>query len=319
MSVKLMSIVLDLPFKPKHKLVMVVLSNYANDAGENVYPSLTTMQRQTSLTRPAVVSGIKDLRCDLILVLESKGSVTRKSSRYHINVTLLHDLTSKPDLLVNGVYQSLVNGVSKTSKRRLPDPLLTKDIQPLEGISNPDFLKAIALLRAELPEALGAASPVLLEVDEDPNRMLIKLAEVPAGFMDSLKSALAQVTRKRYTIEFETPGLNHIKPHPIKPDKPKPQRGPDESVTRPLPGTKDFTPELAWAAALGELQLEMTRATFETWVKPTVILSANGSWKIGTPDEYAQEWLEQRLRSTVTRVLTGVVGQPVRVEFVVIK
>jgi hypothetical protein len=94
---------------------------------------------------------------------------------------------------------------------------------------------------------------------------------------------------------------------------------PDASLTQPLPGMTEFTPELAWTAALGELQLEMTRATYDTWVKPTVLLSVNGTWKIGVPSEYAQDWLERRLKSTVQRVLSGVVGHGVEPEFVVVR
>ncbi len=73
-----------------------------------------------------------------------------------------------------------------------------------------------------------------------------------------------------------------------------------------------------WQAALGELQLEMTRATFETWVKPTSLMSyEDGRFAIAVPNAYAQEWLQNRLQSTVKRVLTGITGRSVEVKFVV--
>jgi chromosomal replication initiator protein len=73
-----------------------------------------------------------------------------------------------------------------------------------------------------------------------------------------------------------------------------------------------------WQAALGELQLEMTRATFETWVKPTSVMSyEDGRFAIAVPNAYAQEWLQNRLLSTVKRVLTGITGRSVEVKFVV--
>ncbi len=73
-----------------------------------------------------------------------------------------------------------------------------------------------------------------------------------------------------------------------------------------------------WQAALGELQLEMTRATFDTWVKPTSLLSyEDGRFAIAVPNAYAQEWLQNRLLSTVKRVLTGITGRSVEVKFVV--
>ncbi len=73
-----------------------------------------------------------------------------------------------------------------------------------------------------------------------------------------------------------------------------------------------------WQAALGELQLEMTRATFETWVKPTSLMSyEDGRFAVAVPNAYAQEWLQNRLLSTVKRVLTGITGHSVEVKFVV--
>jgi chromosomal replication initiator protein len=73
-----------------------------------------------------------------------------------------------------------------------------------------------------------------------------------------------------------------------------------------------------WQAALGELQLEMTRATFDTWVKPTSLMSfEDGRFAIAVPNAYAQEWLQNRLLSTVKRVLTGITGRSVEVKFVV--
>ena len=73
-----------------------------------------------------------------------------------------------------------------------------------------------------------------------------------------------------------------------------------------------------WQAALGELQLEMTRATFETWVKPTSLMSyEDGRFAIAVPNAYAQEWLQNRLLSTVKRVLTGITGRSVEIKFVV--
>ena len=73
-----------------------------------------------------------------------------------------------------------------------------------------------------------------------------------------------------------------------------------------------------WQATLGELQLEMNKATYDTWVKPTSVLSyEDGRFAIAVPNAYAQEWLQGRLMSTVKRVLTGITGRSVEVKFVV--
>ena len=79
-----------------------------------------------------------------------------------------------------------------------------------------------------------------------------------------------------------------------------------------------LTPEQAWTSALSQLQLEMTRATFETWLKETHLLGAdNGAWQVAVKNEFAKDWLDHRLRETVDRTLTNIVGHPVRIQFVV--
>jgi chromosomal replication initiator protein len=73
-----------------------------------------------------------------------------------------------------------------------------------------------------------------------------------------------------------------------------------------------------WQAAQGELQLQMTRATYDTWVKPTSVLSyEDGALALAVPNAYSQEWWQNRLLTTVKRILTGIVGQSVEVRFVV--
>ncbi|CAG0944877.1 Chromosomal replication initiator protein DnaA [Anaerolineae bacterium] len=73
-----------------------------------------------------------------------------------------------------------------------------------------------------------------------------------------------------------------------------------------------------WQAAQGELQLQMTRATYDTWVKPTSVLSyEDGALAVAVPNAYTQEWWQSRLLTTVKRILTGIVGQSVDVRFVV--
>src|SRR3990172_11712421 len=77
-------------------------------------------------------------------------------------------------------------------------------------------------------------------------------------------------------------------------------------------------PEQAWQSALDQIQLEMPKASFDTWVRDTHLVSYdNGSFKIGVFNEYAREWLESRLTSTVTRLLMGILNQDIEVTFVV--
>lgn len=79
-----------------------------------------------------------------------------------------------------------------------------------------------------------------------------------------------------------------------------------------------MTAERLWDAALGQLQLEMPRAAFDTWVRDAELLTyEDGTFIVGVQNAYAKDWLEDRLRSTVTRVLTGIAGRSADVRFVV--
>jgi chromosomal replication initiator protein len=74
----------------------------------------------------------------------------------------------------------------------------------------------------------------------------------------------------------------------------------------------------AWQAALGQLQLEMPKAAFNTWVRDAELVSyEDGSFIIGVQNAYARDWLQSRLTSTVVRLLTGMMNRSVEVRFVV--
>ncbi|HUS84260.1 MAG TPA: DnaA/Hda family protein, partial [Anaerolineales bacterium] len=76
--------------------------------------------------------------------------------------------------------------------------------------------------------------------------------------------------------------------------------------------------ERNWQAALGQLQMEMPRAAFDTWVRDTELIAyEDGNFIIGVHNAYARDWLEDRLLSTVKRVLTGILCRTVGVKFVV--
>ena len=76
--------------------------------------------------------------------------------------------------------------------------------------------------------------------------------------------------------------------------------------------------ERAWQSALGQLQMEMPKASFDTWVRDTRIVNfEEGVFTIGVRNAYARDWLESRLSSTVTRLLMGIMNRDIDVQFVV--
>ena len=78
-------------------------------------------------------------------------------------------------------------------------------------------------------------------------------------------------------------------------------------------------PDHIWRATLGELQLQMTQATFDTWLRDSRFLRYDdGTFVIAVQSGYAKEWLESRLLPTIKRTLTRQAGCPADVCFVVL-
>lgn len=73
-----------------------------------------------------------------------------------------------------------------------------------------------------------------------------------------------------------------------------------------------------WSAALGELQLQMTQATFETWLRDSKLVKhEDGTFVIAVKNGYAKDWLEHRLLATIKRTLARLAERTVDVKFVV--
>ncbi|MBI4298981.1 MAG: chromosomal replication initiator protein DnaA [Chloroflexi bacterium] len=73
---------------------------------------------------------------------------------------------------------------------------------------------------------------------------------------------------------------------------------------------------LIWEAALGELQLKVTRPSYDTWLKETEGLSFNeNQLVVGTINTFAAEMLEQRMHSLITHAVRKVANAPVQVRF----
>lgn len=74
----------------------------------------------------------------------------------------------------------------------------------------------------------------------------------------------------------------------------------------------------AWQAVFSHLQLEMPRASFDTWVRDTQLLRyENDTFIIGVRNAYARDWLASRLTETVKRLLSEQMQREVAVEFVI--
>ncbi len=71
-----------------------------------------------------------------------------------------------------------------------------------------------------------------------------------------------------------------------------------------------------WRAALGELQVSVSPANFETWLRDTALVDVDDNrFRIAVPNGFAKDWLESRYRSLISQTLARIVGYSVQVEF----
>ena len=85
-----------------------------------------------------------------------------------------------------------------------------------------------------------------------------------------------------------------------------------------LSSTGHSTAKTTWIAALGELELQVPRSTYETWLKDTVGLSVTDqSMVVGVPNAFTAEWLEKRVYHLVRKTVSKIADQPLEVKFLI--
>ena len=78
-------------------------------------------------------------------------------------------------------------------------------------------------------------------------------------------------------------------------------------------------PDKLWLLVLADLRQQMTKATFNTWLVDSRILTAPSTpafWVVVVRNEYAYEWLTNRLSPVIERTLVGLVDSKVIICFV---
>ena len=73
-----------------------------------------------------------------------------------------------------------------------------------------------------------------------------------------------------------------------------------------------------WRATLGQLELQLAKPTYETWVRNTQAISfEDGVLVVGVHSAYAKDWLENRLYATIQRTVSEIARRTVALRFVV--
>ncbi len=75
-------------------------------------------------------------------------------------------------------------------------------------------------------------------------------------------------------------------------------------------------PRNIWEAALGELQLQVSKPNYRTWLEKTVGLSyENGEFIVGVPNAFVAEYLDKNQRSLIEKTLIGLTSPDMKVTF----
>jgi chromosomal replication initiator protein len=73
-----------------------------------------------------------------------------------------------------------------------------------------------------------------------------------------------------------------------------------------------------WDIARSQLRLQMTKSTYDTWVRDThCVAQEDNHYVVAVTNAYAKDWLSVRLRPLIKRTLTSIVGHAVDVTFIV--
>ena len=80
----------------------------------------------------------------------------------------------------------------------------------------------------------------------------------------------------------------------------------------------ETSPEQLWSQVLERLQLQLSRPTFETWIKTaTAEQLEDNCLVIRTPNPFARNWLQKYYIKTIADVVQDILGQPVEIHLTV--
>ncbi len=196
-----------------------------------------------------------------------------------------------------------------------PNGLCPAAADPLSGTDDP--LQEVWLALAEcgydtLPVRRGLR---LVAEGHPPERVYRAVVEALAyGVPAQRLVGYVRAMLKRLAEEEPGPGPPEASPEAMAGEEVGPSEvGPPESAPGPVQSSDGV-----WGKVLQQLQLELTRATFTTWLAGSRCVGWEGDvLVVEVASRYAREWLETRLRGVVERALVQVVGSPVNVRFVV--
>ena len=76
--------------------------------------------------------------------------------------------------------------------------------------------------------------------------------------------------------------------------------------------------EQLWQTALGEMEIQLSRANFATWLKSSRLVDKkDGTFYISLPNNFAKEWVANKYNKNILGVLRNMDGSAKKLEFLV--
>ncbi|MCB0191251.1 MAG: hypothetical protein KDJ65_04850 [Anaerolineae bacterium] len=208
------------------------------------------------------------------------------------------------DILIQKLKHS---NIKKNIRRDVFEPVIALTEELLEDTHSTGMLyKVLGTLYPERVDLFMAAVRVSLDTAKnDPN--INRGAVFVRAIREFTDIAGIDLGLKRASSETETVS------------DPAGNLGSHSLPSFPSPLAAPSMDEAIWSETQLMLRRQMTQATYDTIIQGTRLISqSRDSYIVGVHSDMAKEWLENRLRDIVQRALSGVVGQPTNIEFVLL-
>lgn len=154
------------------------------------------------------------------------------------------------------------------------------------------------------PDLLALAQ-TWLTLDDAAKWQLLDAARRPAMYLPESLLHL-EFSTKTFQQLYQATGGQVAPPTLMPTAPPTPTTQPEMAdITHPQPSTP---PEVqsCWKTTLAELELQMTKATFNTWVKDSNLGAEGETAVVWVRNDYAADWIQNRLAETVLRTLNAI-------------
>src|SRR6185437_10461330 len=73
-----------------------------------------------------------------------------------------------------------------------------------------------------------------------------------------------------------------------------------------------------WQSALGEIQAQLSRANFATWIKNSRLVDKkDGTFYVSVPSNFAKQWVEEKYHKNLLGILRNMDGSVKKIEYVI--